>query len=57
MEESLIAILKNDNILKKWLEPWVKKKPIGWNKLIINEYISIKIENYDWLKVRFTYLL
>jgi hypothetical protein len=29
------------------LEPCVKKKPIGWNKLIINEDISIKIENYE----------
>ena len=38
---------KNDNVFKKLLEPCVKKKPIGWNKLIINEDISIKIENYE----------
>ena len=47
---------KNNNVLKKLLEPCVKKKPIGWNKLIINEDISIKIENYDMtdLKLKHT---
>ena len=49
----------NDNVLKKLLEPYVKKKPIGQDKLIINEDNSIKIENYDMtqLKLEFTYLL
>ena len=47
---------KNDSVLKRLFEPCVEKKPIGWDKLIIGQENSIKIENYDMtdLKLKHT---
>ena len=38
---------KNDFVLKYLFQPCVEKKPIGWDKLIIDDENNIKIENYD----------
>ena len=38
---------KNDYVLKYLFQPCVEKKPIGWDKLIIDDENNSKIENYN----------